>query len=38
MDATKLYVLPKLSYDYNALAPIISEELLRLHHDKHHAA
>jgi Fe-Mn family superoxide dismutase len=38
MDAPKLYSLPKLEYDYNALAPIISEDLLKLHHDKHHAA
>jgi Fe-Mn family superoxide dismutase len=34
----KLYVLQPLPYDYGALAPVISEELLRLHHDKHHAA
>ncbi len=32
------YVLEPLPYDYGALAPVISEELLRLHHDKHHAA
>jgi Fe-Mn family superoxide dismutase len=38
MDTQKLYVLPKLPYDYRALMPAISEELLRLHHDKHHAA
>lgn len=38
MDTPKLYSLPKLEYDYNALAPIISEDLLKLHHDKHHAA
>ena len=37
MEAQKLYVLPKLSYEYNALSPHISEELLKLHHDKHHA-
>ena len=24
MDTPKLYILPKLAYDYNALAPIIS--------------
>jgi len=34
----KLYTLPDLPYGYNALEPHISEELLRLHHDKHHAA
>ncbi|MDP3386879.1 MAG: superoxide dismutase [Eubacteriales bacterium] len=38
MEAQKLYRLPKLEYDYNALEPYISEELLRLHHEKHHAA
>ena len=38
MDTPKLYVVPKLAYDYKALAPIISEDLLRLHHDKHHTA
>jgi len=34
----KKYALPELKYGYDALAPFISEELLRLHHDKHHAA
>jgi Fe-Mn family superoxide dismutase len=38
METQKLYVLPKLAYDYNSLMPYMSEELLRLHHDKHHAA
>ena len=38
MEPEKLYKLPALTYDYGALAPQISEELLRLHHDKHHAA
>jgi superoxide dismutase, Fe-Mn family len=38
MPPQKLYSLPELTYDYSALAPYISEELLRLHHDKHHAA
>ena len=38
METKKLYVLPELAYGYDALAPQISEELLRLHHDKHHAA
>ena len=33
-----VYVLPELAYGYDALAPHISEELLKLHHDKHHAA
>lgn len=30
--------LPPLPYDYKALEPYYSEEILRLHHDKHHAA
>jgi Fe-Mn family superoxide dismutase len=30
--------LPPLPYEYNALEPYYSEEILRLHHDKHHAA
>jgi len=38
MEEQKLYVLPALPYAYNALEPFISEEVLRLHHDKHHAA
>ncbi|MFW6185268.1 MAG: superoxide dismutase [Halobacteriota archaeon] len=32
------YVLPELPYEYNALEPYINEEILRLHHDKHHNA
>ena len=38
MEEQKFYVLPELPYTYNALEPHISEEVLRLHHDKHHAA
>jgi Fe-Mn family superoxide dismutase len=38
LEKKKLYELPALEYGYNALVPYISEELLRLHHDKHHAA
>src|SRR5207249_2997529 len=30
------YVLPDLSYDYSALEPHISGEIMELHHDKHH--
>ncbi|NRG45923.1 superoxide dismutase [Bacillus sp. CRN 9] len=30
------HVLPPLPYGYNALEPYISEEIMRLHHDKHH--
>ncbi|MTV47468.1 superoxide dismutase [Heliobacillus mobilis] len=28
--------LPPLSYPYNALEPVISENTLRIHHDQHH--
>ncbi|MFD6442080.1 superoxide dismutase, partial [Peribacillus sp. NPDC060186] len=30
------HTLPPLPYAYNALEPTISEEIMRLHHDKHH--
>ena len=30
------YVLPDLPYDYGALEPHISGEIMELHHDKHH--
>ena len=32
------YTLPELPYDYSALEPWISGEIMELHHDKHHAA
>ena len=32
------YSLPDLPYDYNALEPVISAEIMQLHHQKHHAA
>lgn len=32
------YTLPDLPYDYAALEPHYSAEVLELHHDKHHAA
>ena len=32
------YVLPDLPYDYAALEPHISADIMRLHHDKHHNA
>ena len=38
MEKIKFFSLPKLPYDYNALAPYISEQQLKLHHDKHHQA
>ena len=31
------YTLPDLPYDYSALEPHISGEIMQLHHDKHHA-
>ena len=30
--------LPDLPYDYNALEPVISTEIMQLHHSKHHQA
>ncbi|KAL2916149.1 Superoxide dismutase [Mn], mitochondrial [Polyrhizophydium stewartii] len=30
------HTLPDLPYDYNALEPFISAEIMRLHHSKHH--
>jgi superoxide dismutase, Fe-Mn family len=33
-----LYELPELPYDYAALEPHYSAEVLELHHDKHHKA
>ncbi|NGX63480.1 MAG: Superoxide dismutase [Mn] 1 [Candidatus Anoxychlamydiales bacterium] len=32
------YQLPDLEYDYNALEPVITAEMLEIHHDKHHRA
>jgi len=34
--AAGAHSLPPLPYAYNALEPYISEEIMRLHHDKHH--
>jgi len=34
--AKEMYKLPPLKYGYADLAPYISEEQLRIHHDKHH--
>jgi len=31
------HTLPDLQYDYNALEPYISGEIMKLHHSKHHA-
>jgi lactam utilization protein B len=32
------HTLPDLPYDYGALEPVISAEIMRIHHQKHHAA
>ncbi|MDN5819660.1 MAG: superoxide dismutase [bacterium] len=31
-----MYKLPELTYDYDALGPYISQDIMKLHHDKHH--
>ena len=33
-----VYSLPELTYEYSALAPHISAQIMELHHSKHHAA
>ncbi len=33
-----MITLPQLPYDFNALAPIISEKTLHFHYEKHHAS
>jgi len=38
MEGVKSFSLPKLPYDYSALAPYMSEQQLMIHHDKHHLA
>ncbi len=38
MPENKFYSLPELPYASDALEPFLSEDQLRLHHDKHHAA
>ncbi len=32
------YTVPPLPYDYGELAPVIDEQTMKLHHDKHHQA
>jgi Fe-Mn family superoxide dismutase len=32
------FSVPELPYEYNALEPVLDEETMHLHHDKHHAA
>jgi len=36
VERGKFYVLPKLPYDYKDLEPYVSEEQLKIHHEKHH--
>jgi len=31
-----VYTLPELPYDYSALEPFVSGDIMQLHHDKHH--
>jgi Fe-Mn family superoxide dismutase len=33
-----MYTLPELPYAYDALEPVVSQNTLRFHHDKHHKA
>ncbi|XP_028171057.1 superoxide dismutase [Mn], mitochondrial [Ostrinia nubilalis] len=35
--ARQKHCLPNLPYEYNALEPVISREIMNLHHSKHHA-
>ena len=37
-DAKTSYQLPDLPYDFNALEPVISAEIMELHYSKHHKA
>ncbi|MDT7895242.1 MAG: superoxide dismutase [Desulfurococcales archaeon] len=37
-ESMKRYELPPLPYSYNALEPYIIEEIMRLHHTRHHQA
>ena len=34
----RTHTLPDLPYKYSALEPVISGEIMELHHSKHHAA
>ena len=38
MTSQVLYKLPDLAYDFNALEPVISAEIMQLHYSKHHNA
>ena len=33
-----MFSLPTMTYDYGALGSYISEDIMRLHHSKHHQA
>lgn len=37
LSSRSKHTLPDLPYDYNALEPTISAEIMKLHHSKHHA-
>lgn len=36
-NSRQKHSLPDLRYDYNALEPVVSAEIMQLHHSKHHA-
>jgi len=38
VEAGRLYVLPRLPYEYSQLVPHMSEEQLKIHHQRHHQA
>ena len=38
MSAKNVFKLPDLPYDFNALEPVISAEIMELHYTKHHNA
>lgn len=38
MEEKKYYELPKLHFDYKELEPYLSEEQVKIHHQKHHQA
>lgn len=37
VEMREKHTLPDLPYDYKALEPAISGEIMQLHHQKHHA-
>jgi superoxide dismutase len=38
LGTRSIFTLPDLPYDYNALEPVISADIMKVHHQKHHAA